>query len=463
MKNNTIIKQLSCFVFAFIMAISFVAGSFNTVLAQGAQEAEETENSQCDEAFYATNDILFYNPCATSCQAGPSGGASAVSTLRGKNNGEKIFNFWVDSGLTAQQAAGITGSMFHEGGYSPFRQEESNVGYRAYWPRGGWGIAQFTHDPGQRGSAKAFVSNAVGADLFNQYYKVDYGGAVTEANNFIPNGVPPEVNDKFLLAQLQYLLDHIQKLVPSTIPDRVNGIREDFGQNVPSGMKLYDYLKTLVQAKDSAVAWTYLYEYPGDRVTTSNKRITTAADILEMYSNGTSTTCGGNLKAGGMNLEEAKAFMEKYKTSPDSVNFIGGAGRGCPGGPLSNCVSFSVFFINKHTNLKGFKDGEGAPGNGSTVVANAIARNPGVENGHAPRPYAIFSTPSGSMMCGDVKCGHTGVILGVDAEKGDVIVGEAGCGTPLSWDTARKYPLSRFNSDAYTYIYTDTLLKGTVQ
>ena len=167
--------------------------------------------------------------------------------------------------------------------------------------------------------------------------------------------------------------------------------------------------------------------------------------------------------ARGMSLEEGKAFVAAYKNSPDSINYIGGAGRDCKGGPLSNCVSFSVFFINKYTNIAGMGAGT-TPGNGSTVVRNIKNRNPDIEIGHTPRPNAIFSTPSGSQMCGSTKCGHTGVVLGVDAERGKIIVGEAGCNAaPDSWDTAHEYDLSKWTSEAYTYVYTDGRLTTPVQ
>jgi hypothetical protein len=448
-------KTLLFRITSFVAILGLITLSYPIQTQVSAIEEEEVA-SMCDTEFYSSNDILFYDPCANVCSESGTGGLATVSTLRGANNGEKIFNFWVDAGLTAQQAAGVTGSMKHEGGFSPFRQEMSQS-----WPAGGWGIAQFTFDPGQRGSAVAYVSNAIGAGVFNQYYKNDFGGAVMESNGFIPAGVPVDVNDKFLMAELNYLLDHIKGLDPNNV--RRNAYQRDFGQAVGQGVNLYDYLKTVVQAADAAVAWTYLYEYPGDIKNTSLERGVSASEIMTMYANGTgvSTTCGGSLEAGGMTLEQALAFMDKYKNSSDSKQYIGGAGQDCAGGPLSNCVSFSVFFINKYTTLQGFGDGT-SPGNGSTVVPNVIARNPAVQNGHSPRPYAIFSTPSGSEMCGDVKCGHTGVILGVDAARNKVIVGEAGCGGPASWDTAREYDLSKFNSDAYTYAYTDGFLKGAV-
>ena len=98
-------------------------------------------------------------------------------------------------------------------------------------------------------------------------------------------------------------------------------------------------------------------------------------------------------------------------------------------------------------------------GNGSRVVGNLILKNPGIANGTLPRPYAIFSVASGVTQCGNVKCGHTGVILGVDIERGKVIVGEANCSGPLSNDGAREYSLETFSSGAYTYVYSDGLLK----
>jgi hypothetical protein len=449
LRQNKIGKNVFYGMFVFLFAFSTISTSiFPTNVS--AQEAD-TIGSACDEEFYSSNDILFYNPCATTCSTGAGGGT--VSSVRGKNNGEKIFNYWVDAGFSPQQSAGITGSMQHEGGFSPFRQEESQS-----WPGGGWGIAQFT--AGQREAATAFVKAEIGEALFNEYYKDQYGNAVLESSGFIPSGVPPEVNDKFLLSELNYLLDHIKSLEPNNV--RRDAYKRDFNQTVDSSTTLHDYLKSLVQAGDAATAWTYLYEYPANIKSTATVRASSAADILKLYSNGTSASCGGNLVAGGMNLDQAKKFMDDYNKNPDNVKYIGGAGPNCPGGPLSNCVSFSVYFVNKYTNIKGMGTGT-SPGNGSTVAANIISRNPNIQNGHSPRPYAIFSTPSGSQMCGNVKCGHTGVILGVDTEKEVVIVGEAGCGNPKSWDTAREYPLADFDNGNYTYVYTDGLLKGDVQ
>ena len=286
----------------------FVIGTIPMSALTQTASAVTDQKPECDTGFFSSNDVLFYNPCATSCGASSSsGGAGTVSVLKGDNNAAKIYNFWVDAGLSSQQAAGVTGSIQHESGFSPFRQEMSQS-----WPNGGWGIAQFTFDPGQRGSATAYVRNAIGDELFNQYYKPDYGGGATESSGFVPAGVPVDVNDKFLLAELNYLLDHIKDLNPNSI--RRDSYKRDFNKTFDSGMKLYDHLKTLEQAGDAAIAWTYLYEYPADIKNTATGRAASAADILSLYSSGVSSSCGGGLTAGGMTLDKAEQFMNIYKT-----------------------------------------------------------------------------------------------------------------------------------------------------
>ena len=287
-------------------------------------------------------------------------------------------------------------------------------------------------------------------------------GLTTESTGFVPDGVPTEINDEFLIEELRFFYAYIDALIVD--PGVVTSVYGETDEVYDRTSSFLTNLKSFEQIDDLSQMWTKLYNPPTNPDAVVSAVSETARQFLTLYSQATSSACGGNLVAGGMDLDTAIAFVEDYKNSPDSENFIGGAGTGCNGGPLSNCVSFSVYFINKFTTLVGFgADRTAGPGNGSTVAPNAIARNPEIESGNSPRPYAIFSTPSGSQMCGNVRCGHTGVILGVDTERGVVIVGEAGCSTALSWDTAREYPLSQFDSPAYTYAYTDGFLKDVVE
>jgi surface antigen len=160
----------------------------------------------------------------------------------------------------------------------------------------------------------------------------------------------------------------------------------------------------------------------------------------------------------GMTLQEGVAFMQAYKNSPESIKFIGHAGTGCDGGPLSNCVSFSMFFINKETDLNGRYAGTG---NGGDVVKYFLAHNPGLQSGTEPRVNAIFSTKNGRQSCGNAKCGHTGVVLGIDKANNKIIIGEAACNSHgPQWDTAHEYPLSEFSDGSYRYAYTDGHVTG---
>lgn len=405
--------------------------------------------AEFDEQYFTENDVFFYDPCASSCSSG--GGSGTITEVRGENNGEKIFNFWLDAGLSREQSAGVTGSMKHESGFSPFRQEMPRPGYYPdgssgpIWPDGGWGIAQFTWDPGQRGSAKAYVSNAIGAELFNQYYKNDYGGGVTESNGFIPDGVPVDVNDKFLLAELNYLLEHVKGLVPNNT--RTTAYQADFGKTIGADENLFAHLGTLQTPAEAAVAWTYLYEWPGDIKNTSLGRGQSADEIFALYTGGASAgACGPS--DGGMTLDEAKEFMAIYKQidagDPNGdAQYLSGACHTL----TDNCVTFSAYFVNKYTTLNIAID------DGGKMVGALAAANPGAEVGTVPKPYSIFGTRKGSTICDDdLPCGHTGIVLGVDTATGKVIVGEAAyCNDGFT--AAREYDLAEWTDGDYTFLY----------
>lgn len=131
-------------------------------------------------------------------------------------------------------------------------------------------------------------------------------------------------------------------------------------------------------------------------------------------------TIVGNLSEGGLSEEQAKRFMMNYGANKngESVRAMkmakGKPYESCNGGSLSNCVSFSAFFMNKFTNMR-YQGGAG-----NKVVNNLKAI--GVPTGTEPRLYAVFSNGFGT------KAGHTGVILGIHGNK--LIVGHASCSNP---------------------------------
>lgn len=352
------------------------------------------------ETFRSEQDILFAGP-DSSCGAA-TGGITPVTELSGADNREKIYRYWTTVGLSPAQAAGVTGSIQHESGFSPFRQEITEP-----WPTGGYGIAQFTGE--QRTFATAAMTTDLGA-LFTEYYKDTFGGATSEASGFVPAGVPVDVNDKFLLSQLNYLNGYISSLTPHTYQARVTGIQTDYGQIVPSDAKLMDYLKTLTSATDAAIAWTYLYEFPGGIKATAAERGVSAEAILDMYGGSSNESACGSIGAGGLNFEQGVQFMEYYLANREtdgrmnsfylSPSFI------------DQCTAFSSYVAN------GFV-GYYNHGDGWKVVENLLQDSnyfKSVEPSEI-QPFSIFST-------GTSDPGHTGVILGV-GENGSIILGEA--------------------------------------
>lgn len=174
----------------------------------------------------------------------------------------------------------------------------------------------------------------------------------------------------------------------------------------------------------------------------------------------------GALVSGGMDLQEAISFMEKYRSiSPRSYDKAGGdilnkwkindvgnnvATGGCTS-DLENCVAFVQYFICEYGNVcMGLPDG-------SKVVGRLLSSGKGfVDGGTVPMVYAVFSTtrPTAGTRSGN----HTGVILGIDKERGKVVVGEAGCGSSFSFTTAHEYNLSDFTDGSHIYAYTNGLI-----
>ena len=171
------------------------------------------------------------------------------------------------------------------------------------------------------------------------------------------------------------------------------------------------------------------------------------------------------LISGGMTKPQADAFMQIYKDITPREWGVGGtlgtewsiaATTTCTT-DLENCVAFTQYFINRYVrpndHIKGLTNGRG-------VVSQLISGFGFTNGGTEPRPYAIFSVASGQTMCGGAPCGHTGVVLGVDRERGKIIIGEAGCSSSLEWTGAHEYDLVQYTSGAYTYAYTDGLIQG---
>jgi len=360
-----------------------------------------------DPDFYSKNNIVIYDPNDSVCGSG----TSSVTSVTGTDNEQKIFNYWVAAGLSPAQAAGVTGSMQAESGFSPFRQEDSQT-----WPNGGYGLAQFTD--GQRTAVTRSLSSSLGS-TFSQYYLSQYGGPTDASTGYVPSGIPPTVNDQFLKGELDYLSGYINGFTPSTISARTSALQSDFGMTVPSGQKLFDYLKTLTTASQAAEAWTYLYEYPGNIKATATVRASNGEAVLQKYSGGSSGataadnsscgTSGGTVGMGGLTYDQALSFQKEYYNNRWSYfnSFWSAPGQ-------SNQCTALVYYFNTRFVTAGTGQGDG-----TSVASNLISNFPNFYKSVSKtsvQPFTIFSWHNSG-------AGHTGVILGVGTD-GSIIVAE---------------------------------------
>lgn len=172
------------------------------------------------------------------------------------------------------------------------------------------------------------------------------------------------------------------------------------------------------------------------------------------------------LSSGGMSYDEAVQFMSAYRSEAakrKTGNYGGGytngsvigegyvGDAGCWAGTLNNCVAFSRWFVNNYTTA-GPKSN--AAGDGWTYANSLVSMDGFESNGRVPIAYAIFSVLGGQY-------GHTGVVLGIDREKDEIYIGEAGCtaGYNDKWPGVHKYSLSAWTNSSYNYAYPGDKLK----
>lgn len=159
----------------------------------------------------------------------------------------------------------------------------------------------------------------------------------------------------------------------------------------------------------------------------------------------------GQLVSGGMNVEEARAFMYTYLETPLTSADIRPAADGIPI-IHANCTAFVSWFLKNHTSI--LSQG----GDGRYIVPNLVNGYADLEYSDVPTVYGVFSVHSQPGMTSSVY-GHTGIILGIDTANDEVIVGQAGYRNPFtSMDHAssgvnvQTYPLSFFEGDNWTFV-----------
>lgn len=180
----------------------------------------------------------------------------------------------------------------------------------------------------------------------------------------------------------------------------------------------------------------------------------------------------GELVSGGMNLEQAQAFMAAYAERAmtrsdwgdvyfqDALISVPSDGA-CVNGTMNNCSAFTQWFLNRYTTLG--PDGVGLK-QGSQAVSEYLSAYPDlIDGGKVPRVYAVMSEGPFSGTSADGWYNHTAIVLGIDEANDQIIFGEASCGG-YYYPQAKAYSLSEYtnSSSPYgpTYAYTNNVLTG---
>lgn len=137
---------------AFVFAFSFTTATVEAVAF--------------DENFYSQNNIQFYSPA---CEETAS--SDGAVQLAGKDNTEKILNFFMRKGLSLAQSAGIVGNMMQESGLNPAIEQGGRIVDDTYVLKSGvgFGLVQWTSGGRQQNFMKYMKELGVGVtDLSGQ-------------------------------------------------------------------------------------------------------------------------------------------------------------------------------------------------------------------------------------------------------------------------------------------------------
>lgn len=423
-RQTRLITNLKFIILVFLAAIIASSSTVQQSLAL---------NGEYDKTFYSENNILFYNPSACSPSAGNSNitnsdDYSGKSILTAAQFTEIQKNKPVYE--SSAEKAGIPWQML-----AAIHLRES--GLKRYGPSNGYGpyqitpstykVGDYTDSEFQEATDKAadVIKNKSGGRDLTQDDNVKYtffayngtaGAYVTQAKNIGLNA--DQANNGEGSPYVMNRADLIRD--PESEPTKSNNT---WGQIKQDGGSI---------------------EYPAN--------LGYGAFVIYSALVGPSEICGG--AGNGMNRDQATDLMSYYidpANFDENMKLIKYPAEKSSGGPLANCVTFSAWFVEKYTTLIANYN------NGVDVVGN-MAKSNNLEVQTVPRQYAVFSI--GESAYASSSAGHTGIVLGINQDNDEIIIGEEGYNLDLSWGlnnvkNVSKYKLSEWNKADFRYVYTD--------
>lgn len=389
---------------------------------------------------YVSNGILFYDQSGEVCTD------ISVTTVAGDNNTAKIWNYLIGKGLKDFQAAGILGNIKEESGstYSPNVSE-----FGQQWPKGGYGIVQWTGGRRTQLMDKIEQSDPSLMGYYSAQYKTDNGGTDFFDANGVRKGIPVEINDKFLSLQLDFLFQE----------STTRKVRSGWGVD---GKTEWESILASTTLREASDIWLYSFERPKDQ--SENRAVTRASYGEELMSRlsgsatgtvagsaGRGTACSGSRAITGSFASYVLAYawpqytkdkteqMPEYKRATEAASQNGEY----VGGNMGNDCGAFVTRIIRNSGV----DPNYNSSNGNTTYQETYLK----ENWQSLGTGAQINT--GDLLPGDVaiKDGHTfvfvGNIPGFDATAASASVG--GGSVPIRAPMANQY--EQMTSAEYTW------------
>lgn len=289
MRFKAIVKRLSLFSISIVLCLVMLPPSISYA----------NDEASCDFDYSSGNNIYFFNPCDDTCKVTQG----TVTSVNGDDNREKIYNYLRAKGLSPEQAAGVTGNIQHESGFSPTRQEMSQT-----FPEGGWGLVQWTFgrrsDSDPNKGVVAYLNQKI-PSVMEKYYTAEFGGGVNETSGFVPSGMDVKDNDSLLLHELDFL--YKESSTGRSISPKTAGLIE----GLTAGDNEWESLKKAPSLQVASDIWLYNFEIPADMESKSAARAASGQTILDLYS-GAGQNIGCEDQNGDLRTRIVNAAEKEY-------------------------------------------------------------------------------------------------------------------------------------------------------
>lgn len=300
----------------------------------------------------------------------PSLGGCSGSSVSGETNIHKMWNYFVEKGLSNEQAAGILGNIQVESGFSATRQQDGMS-----FPNGGWGIVQW--DSGSRRPLLVEALEEYDSNLA-QYHDAKYGGATSEENGYVHPDIPLEDADKLLLFELDYLYAEAQT-------------RKPVGGRGFTASNEWEEIKKATSVREASDVWLFSFERPADQSEGhAQDRADLGQKILESIGGDSSGLTASSSCTGNGSVSELQQLtleyaypeyhnppftdpMPAYKSAVDAA-VAANKYTGSPSMPGIDCGAFTTLLLVNSGFDTTFNYG-GGPGSGYTKVQEEWARN----------------------------------------------------------------------------------------